>query len=85
MFRNPIADAVVVLVILLLFFGPKRLPELGKSLGSGLRGFKDEITSDSDSDSAAERPELTRASDETGTAAPKAGTGASQGGAERRS
>jgi sec-independent protein translocase protein TatA len=83
MFRNPIVDALVVLVIVLLFFGPKRLPELGRSLGSGLRGFKDEITSDSDSD--AERPELTRASDDTGTAAPpQAGTGASQAGAERR-
>ncbi len=82
MFRNPIVDALVVLVIVLLFFGPKRLPELGRSLGSGLRGFKNEITSDSDSE--AERPELTRASDEPGTAAPQAGTGASQAGAERR-
>lgn len=82
MFRNPIVDALVVLVIVLLFFGPKRLPELGRSLGSGLRGFKDEITSDSDSD--AERPELTRASDETGAGAPPAGTGAPQAGAEPR-
>jgi sec-independent protein translocase protein TatA len=84
MFRNPIVDAIVVLIVVLLFFGPKRLPELGRSLGSGLRGFKDEITSDSDSDSDAERPELTRASDETGSAAPPAGTGASQAGTERR-
>ncbi|MDQ6607495.1 MAG: twin-arginine translocase TatA/TatE family subunit [Actinomycetota bacterium] len=83
MFRNPIVDALVVLVIVLLFFGPKRLPELGRSLGSSLRGFKDEITSGSD-DADGERPELTRASDETGTGAPPTGTAASQVGAERR-
>jgi sec-independent protein translocase protein TatA len=29
----------IVLVIALVVFGPKRLPELGKSLGSGIRGF----------------------------------------------
>jgi sec-independent protein translocase protein TatA len=31
---------LVILVIALLVFGPKRLPELGKSLGSGIRSFK---------------------------------------------
>jgi sec-independent protein translocase protein TatA len=31
---------LVILIIALLFFGPKRLPELGKSLGDALRGFK---------------------------------------------
>jgi sec-independent protein translocase protein TatA len=31
---------VLILVIALLVFGPKRLPELGKSLGSGIRSFK---------------------------------------------
>jgi sec-independent protein translocase protein TatA len=33
-------------VLLLLVFGAKRLPELGRSLGSGLRGFKDSISGD---------------------------------------
>ena len=37
MFRNPTADVIVVLVIVLLIFGPKRLPGLGKQLGTGLR------------------------------------------------
>jgi sec-independent protein translocase protein TatA len=74
----------LVLVIVLLFFGPKRLPELGKSLGTGLREFKNGITGGSDDESDAERPELTRASDETGAEGPPAGTGASQVGAERR-
>ena len=40
---NPIHIAFV-LVLLLLVFGAKRLPEMGKSLGSGLRGFKDSLT-----------------------------------------
>jgi sec-independent protein translocase protein TatA len=40
---NPLHIAFV-LVLLLLVFGAKRLPELGKSLGAGLRGFKDSIT-----------------------------------------
>jgi sec-independent protein translocase protein TatA len=34
----------IVLVIALLVFGPKRLPSLGKSLGSGMKEFKDSIT-----------------------------------------
>jgi sec-independent protein translocase protein TatA len=33
-----------LLVILLLVFGAKRLPELGRSLGAGMRGFKESIT-----------------------------------------
>ena len=32
---------LVVLVVALLLFGPRKLPELGKGLGEGLRGFKD--------------------------------------------
>lgn len=40
---NPLHIAFV-LVLLLLVFGAKRLPEMGKSLGSGLRGFKDSLT-----------------------------------------
>lgn len=37
-------EIAIVLFIVLIIFGPKRLPELGKSLGSGMRGFKDSIT-----------------------------------------
>jgi sec-independent protein translocase protein TatA len=35
---------VLLLVIALLLFGGKRLPEIGKALGSGMREFKDAIT-----------------------------------------
>jgi sec-independent protein translocase protein TatA len=34
---------VIVLVIALLIFGPRKLPELGKGLGEGFRGFKEGI------------------------------------------
>lgn len=40
---NPIHLAFL-LVVLLLVFGAKRLPEMGRSLGSGLRGFKESIS-----------------------------------------
>jgi len=50
MLRNPTADLIVVLVIVLLFLGPKRLPGLGKSLGQGMREFKDSISGDSKDD-----------------------------------
>lgn len=42
---NPLHIAILV-VILLLVFGAKRLPEMGRSLGSGLRGFKETINGD---------------------------------------
>lgn len=32
---------LLILLIAVIFFGPKRLPELGKGLGEGIRGFKD--------------------------------------------
>ncbi len=37
-------EMLIVLVIALVVFGPKRLPDLGRSLGSGMREFKDSIT-----------------------------------------
>jgi sec-independent protein translocase protein TatA len=62
MFRNPTTDLIVVLVIVLLIFGPKRLPGLGKQLGQGLREFKESITGDAkDNDEAQDRPALTQA------------------------
>jgi sec-independent protein translocase protein TatA len=39
-------ELAVILVVALVIFGPKRLPELGKSLGSGLRGFKESVSSE---------------------------------------
>ena len=60
MFRNPLTDGIIILVVLLLFFGPKRLPELGKGIGEGIRGFKDGIGGSSD-DEEKETPALSKA------------------------
>ena len=47
---------VVILIILLLVFGPKRLPEMGRSLGRGMREFKDSVTGKDDVDDERELP-----------------------------
>ncbi|HEX3268609.1 MAG TPA: twin-arginine translocase TatA/TatE family subunit [Gaiellaceae bacterium] len=39
-----ITGLIVILVVALLIFGPKRLPEIGRSLGRGMREFKDSVT-----------------------------------------
>lgn len=52
-----IAGLIVILVVALLVFGPKRLPEIGKSLGKGMREFKDSITGKDD-----DKPEITATS-----------------------
>jgi sec-independent protein translocase protein TatA len=39
-------EIVVVLIIALIVFGPKRLPELGNSLGKGIREFRDSISAE---------------------------------------
>jgi sec-independent protein translocase protein TatA len=45
MFASPWKDAVIVLVIVLLFFGPKRLPALSRSIGESVKEFKGGIAS----------------------------------------
>ena len=52
-------ELVVVLVIALLVIGPKKLPEVGKSLGKGMREFKDSLSGlnrDDDDDEADTSP-----------------------------
>jgi sec-independent protein translocase protein TatA len=50
-------EIIVVLVIALIVFGPKRLPELGRSLGKGIREFKGSVTGETD-DEPAGQPEI---------------------------
>ena len=55
-FDNPI-HIIFILILLLLVFGAKRLPEMGKSLGSGMRGFKEALSGElPDAPLAAVRP-----------------------------
>jgi TatA/E family protein of Tat protein translocase len=76
MFRNPVTDLIIVAVVALLILGPKRLPMLGRSLGQGLREFKEGITGESKSDEADERPALTAATAADSPAAPTPVAGA---------
>jgi sec-independent protein translocase protein TatA len=61
-------EIAIVLVIVLLIFGPKRLPGLGKQLGTGMREFKESITGKDDDEQPREIPPA--AEDETVPAPP---------------
>jgi sec-independent protein translocase protein TatA len=55
-------EIIIILVIVLIVFGPKRLPDLGRSLGRGMREFKDSVTGkdrDELPEASAEKPEST--------------------------
>jgi sec-independent protein translocase protein TatA len=54
-------ELIIVLVIALVIFGPKRLPDLGRSLGTGMREFKDSITSGNKDDDDDEPSAVTAA------------------------
>jgi sec-independent protein translocase protein TatA len=43
-------EIVAILIVALIVFGPKRLPELGRSMGRGIREFKNSVTSDKHDD-----------------------------------
>ena len=57
-------EIAVVLIVVLLIFGPKRLPDLGRSMGRGMREFKDSVTGkdkeELPGETAEERTEPTR-------------------------
>ena len=49
-FGISVPELLILLVVLLLVFGAKRLPEMGRSLGKGMREFKDSVSGHDDSD-----------------------------------
>jgi sec-independent protein translocase protein TatA len=51
-------EVLIVLVIALIFLGPKKLPEVGRSLGRGMREFKDSISGASVDDDDDDVPKL---------------------------
>jgi sec-independent protein translocase protein TatA len=62
-------ELIIVLVIVLVIFGPKKLPGLGRSLGTGMREFKDSITGANKNDDDDDKPaEIAPSDDEPSTA-----------------
>jgi sec-independent protein translocase protein TatA len=64
-------ELIIVLLVVLVIFGPKRLPGLGKQLGTGLREFKESVTGEKHEDDhpqvetpPAPKPALTAAATE---------------------
>ena len=53
-------ELLILLVVVLIFFGPKRLPEMGRSLGRGMREFKESVTGNDRDDEPAALPTSTR-------------------------
>ena len=47
-------EIIILLVVALLVFGPKRLPEMGRSIGKGMREFKNSVSGKDDDDAPAE-------------------------------
>jgi sec-independent protein translocase protein TatA len=62
-------ELLILLLVLLLVFGPKRLPEMGRQLGKGMREFKDSVSGGKDDSSAEEYAELPPAEPESTTTA----------------
>jgi sec-independent protein translocase protein TatA len=69
-------ELAIVLLIVLIIFGPKRLPGLGRQLGSGMREFKDSITGKTkDEDDAHEEPAVRQQHLDRSAAEPEVVTG----------
>ena len=58
-------EIVLLLLLALLLFGAKRLPEIGKSMGKGMREFKDSLSGNDSADEPAELPMQTTKTDAT--------------------
>ncbi len=63
---------VVILIILLVVFGPKRLPEMGRSLGRGMREFKDSLSGRGDEDEDDDRERRLQAPEDEASVAASA-------------
>ncbi len=79
---------VLLLVIALLLFGGKRLPEIGRAMGSGMREFKDAVTGHSEAEQQEprplEQPKPPSAESTTATASPTTESGGPSTSPEKR-
>ena len=63
-------ELAIVLIIALIVFGPKRLPELGKSVGRGIREFKGSISGENDDDDEPKSPAKIESAQDSAQASP---------------
>ena len=75
-------EIAVVLVIVLIIFGPKRLPELGQAMGRGIRQFKSSLSGDDDKDSPEEKKRELQASQQAQASQPQSPQAAAESPAE---
>ena len=80
-------EILLILLVVLIVFGPKRLPEMGRSLGRGMREFKDSITGNGpdDEDEDEQQAVLTSAEAAPAPAAPAAAAPAAKSEADQSS
>lgn len=62
-------EHLLVLLVILLIFGPKRLPDLGHSIGRTMKNFKDAMSGDNSVSTTAAAPQVERKAPEAGTTA----------------
>ena len=75
-------EIAVVLIIVLIIFGPKRLPELGQSMGRGIREFKNSLSGDNDQESPEEKRRELEATEQVQASRPQPPTAATEKPAE---
>jgi sec-independent protein translocase protein TatA len=63
-------EIILLLLVALLLFGAKRLPEIGRSLGSGMREFKDSVTGNTKPETTTEMSQLPSGTQDTTAPAP---------------
>jgi sec-independent protein translocase protein TatA len=68
--RLGFGEIVIILIIALLIFGPKKLPQLGEALGKGIRNFKKSAEGHDDEPAPKETPASELPAHAQGTAAP---------------
>lgn len=73
-----ITHIILLLVIVLIFFGPSKLPQLGQSMGRAIRGFKQGLNSE-ESKEAGTPPEQLKSSDQAQSTAHKQGEKSNSG------
>ena len=76
--------AIIILVVLLVIFGPKRLPEMGRSLGKGMREFKDGVSGVEESVTTTPTPTTVELTPPASEPSPQSSTSVSEPESERQ-